>query len=94
MNGLDSVLGWMAIGAAASLVAMMWPFLRGSGGVIAKLIVGPLGAVVGALLSHWAFPHEPPEERLTFAALGAIIALLLVQVFWTRYARARMPVAT
>jgi uncharacterized membrane protein YeaQ/YmgE (transglycosylase-associated protein family) len=89
MNALDSILGWMAIGAAASLAAMVWPFLRGGAGVFLKLVLGPLGAVAGALISHIVLPDEPPAERLFFAAVGSIAALVLTQVAWTRYARAK-----
>ena len=89
MNALDSVLGWLAIGAAASLAAMIWPFLRGGAGVFIKLALGPLGAVAGALISHAVLPDEPATERLFFAALGAIVALGLSQFAWLRYARAK-----
>jgi uncharacterized membrane protein YeaQ/YmgE (transglycosylase-associated protein family) len=89
MNVLDSVLGWMAIGAAASLAAMVWPFLRGGAGVYIKLMLGPLGAVAGAVISHVILPNEPPQERLFFAAVGAIVVLGVAQVGWMRYARAR-----
>jgi uncharacterized membrane protein YeaQ/YmgE (transglycosylase-associated protein family) len=89
MNALDSVLGWLAIGAAASLAAMVWPFLRGGAGVFLKLVVGPLGAVLGALLSHVILPSEPPTERLFFAALGAVTALGLSQFAWQRFARSK-----
>ena len=89
MNALDSTLGWMAIGAAASLAALMWPFLRGTVGVIIKLLLGPLGAVAGALLSHLLLPNEPASLRLIFAAVGAIGSLLVLQVVWHRYSRSR-----
>jgi uncharacterized membrane protein YeaQ/YmgE (transglycosylase-associated protein family) len=89
MNALDSVLGWMAIGSAASLAAMIWPFLRGGAGVFIKLFLGPLGAVAGALLSHAILPDEPPQERLFFAAMGAVASLAVLQLGWHRYARAK-----
>jgi uncharacterized membrane protein YeaQ/YmgE (transglycosylase-associated protein family) len=89
MNGLDGLLGWAAIGAAASLAALMWPFLRGGTGVLIKLVLGPLGAVGAALTSHVAIPHEPPIERLIFAAIGAIASLVALQVVWQRYARSK-----
>jgi len=89
MNGLDSLLGWTAIGAAASLAALMWPFLRGGTGVFIKLLLGPLGAVGAALLSHLVFPDESPIERLVFAAIGAIASLVALQVLWQRYARSK-----
>jgi uncharacterized membrane protein YeaQ/YmgE (transglycosylase-associated protein family) len=87
MSALDSVLGWLAIGAAASLATMMWPFLRGGAGVFLKLFLGPLGAVAGALISHIILPDESPAERLLFAAIGAIAALAIIQIAWTRHAR-------
>jgi uncharacterized membrane protein YeaQ/YmgE (transglycosylase-associated protein family) len=89
MNALNSVLGWMAIGAAASLAAMMWPFLRGGGGVIIKLLLGPLGAIAGALVSRLIVPGESPTACLLFAAVGAIVALVVSQVAWQRYARSK-----
>jgi uncharacterized membrane protein YeaQ/YmgE (transglycosylase-associated protein family) len=89
MNALDSVLGWMAIGAAASLASMVWPFLRGGAGVFVKLFLGPLGAIAGAVISHVILPDEPPTERLLFAAVGAVAALGLSQFAWYRYARAK-----
>jgi uncharacterized membrane protein YeaQ/YmgE (transglycosylase-associated protein family) len=94
MNALDSVLGWMAIGAAASLAAMIWPFMHGGAGVIIKLLLGPLGAVAGAVISHLLIPNEPPAERLFFAAVGAIVALALTQVAWSRYVRSKRRLAT
>ena len=89
MNALDSVLGWMAIGVAASLASMVWPFLRGGAGPLIKLMLGPLGAVAGAVISHAHLPHESPSERLFFAAVGAIAVLALSQLAWQRYARSK-----
>lgn len=89
MNALDSVLGWMAIGAAASLAAMMWPFLRGGSGVIIKLLLGPLGAIAGAVTSHLVLRDESPATRLLFAAFGAIALLVVSQIAWQRYARSK-----
>jgi uncharacterized membrane protein YeaQ/YmgE (transglycosylase-associated protein family) len=88
----DSVLGWMAIGAAASLAGMIWPFRRGAAGVVVNLVAGVVGAVVGALLSYlvvpWA-PHGDGPARLVFAALGALASLGLVHAAWIRNARSR-----
>jgi uncharacterized membrane protein YeaQ/YmgE (transglycosylase-associated protein family) len=89
MNPLDSVLAWLAIGGAASIAALTWPFLRGAAGVVVKLLLGPLGAVAGALLSHLALPKEPAIARLFFAAAGAIALLVVVQIVWQRYARSK-----
>ena len=65
MNALDSVLGWMAIGAAASLAAMIWPFLRGGAGVIIKLLLGPLGAIA----RRGPQPRDPAQRDLRDAPL-------------------------
>jgi uncharacterized membrane protein YeaQ/YmgE (transglycosylase-associated protein family) len=89
MSAVDSLLGWVAIGAAASLAGMIWPFLRGGAGVVLKMLLGPLGAVVGAVISRAIAPNESPAEQLVFAAVGALVALALSQVVWTRYARSK-----
>ena len=89
MSIVDSLLGWLAIGAAASLAAMIWPFLRGSAGVIVKMLLGPLGAILGAVASKAVLPDESPAERLIFAAVGALVVLGLAQLAWLRYARSK-----
>jgi uncharacterized membrane protein YeaQ/YmgE (transglycosylase-associated protein family) len=86
---MGSVFGWAAIGAAASLAGMIWPFRRGFVGVIVNLLVGVAGAVFVALLSYFVVPlqaHREDTTRLLFAAGGAIAALCLVHVLWTRAA--------
>ena len=86
----DIVLGWIAIGAAASLAAMIWPFRRGALGVALNLLTGIGGAIGMALVSYlvWPSPHTAPA-RLLFAAIGAIGALWLVHAAWSKYARGR-----
>jgi hypothetical protein len=80
------VLGWMAIGAAASLAGMIWPFRRGVLGVVVNLCAGVGGAVMAALLSYLLVP--PPRgagmTRLFFAAAGAIASLGLAHAIWIR----------
>ena len=84
-----TVFGWIAIGVAASLAGMMWPFQRGAIGILVNLFVGMLGAVVGALSSFlflpWATHRETPA-RLFFAALGALAGLAIVHETWVRVA--------
>jgi uncharacterized membrane protein YeaQ/YmgE (transglycosylase-associated protein family) len=79
----DDVFGWMAIGAAASLAAMIWPFHRGTAGVVANLATGSVGAIAFGLTSSlfWPAAREGPV-RLPFAALGAIVALLVTHSLW------------
>ena len=80
MSAVDSLLGWLAIGAAASLAGMMLPFLRGGAGVVVKMLLGPVGAILGAVISHVIASGESPAEQLTFAAVGALVVLGLVSL--------------
>jgi len=89
MSILDSLLGWLAIGAAASLAGMIWPFLRGSAGVVVKMLLGPAGAIAGGLISRAILPDESQGLQLIFAAVGALDVLGLSQIAWVRYARAK-----
>jgi uncharacterized membrane protein YeaQ/YmgE (transglycosylase-associated protein family) len=85
-----SVFGWMAIGVAASLAAMMWPFRRGYLGVIVNLVVGPLGAVALGFLSLLFWPAGRPHQgpvHLFFAAAGALAGLGLMHVIWSHNRR-------
>lgn len=89
MSALDSVLGWLAIGAAASLAGMIWPFLRGGTGVLVKMIIGPLGAVAGGLLGRVVLPNESATAHLLFAAVGALALLGVSQIAWHRHVRSK-----
>jgi uncharacterized membrane protein YeaQ/YmgE (transglycosylase-associated protein family) len=91
MSVADSLIGWLAIGAAASLAGMIWPFLRGSAGVVLKLLLGPAGAIAGGLISKAILPSETQGLQLLFAALGALLVLGASQVAWVRYARQKSP---
>ncbi len=86
---IDTVFGWIAIGVAASLAGMMWPFQRGALGILVNLFVGILGAVLGALSSFLVLPwatHRETPARLFFAALGALACLAIVHGTWVRVA--------
>jgi uncharacterized membrane protein YeaQ/YmgE (transglycosylase-associated protein family) len=86
----DSVFGWIAIGVAASLAGMIWPFQRGAVGVVLNFVIGVGGSVAAALLSFLVLPgaHDAPA-RLAFAAVGALAALGAAHALWTRRANAR-----
>jgi uncharacterized membrane protein YeaQ/YmgE (transglycosylase-associated protein family) len=84
---IDTVLAWVAIGAAASLAGMIWPFRRGALGVALNLLAGILGAILAGLLSYVVLPrstHGETPARLTFAALGALTMLGLAHAEWLR----------
>jgi hypothetical protein len=83
MINSDEVLAWIAIGVAASLGGMIWPFRRGAVGVAMNVGVAATGAVALALLGQAILPlqHRGPL-RLLFAALGAVGALLLAHGIW------------
>ncbi len=77
MNTLvDSIFGWIAIGAAASFAGMMWPFQRGAAGIALNLFLGIAGAVLFGLVSLLILsgPHAV-TGHLGFAAAGAIATL-------------------
>lgn len=85
----DIVFGFVAIGVAASLAAMIWPFQRGALGIIVNVFVGALGAVLGGLASYLVLPwanHRETPARLFFAALGALAFLFIVHAAWVRVA--------
>jgi uncharacterized membrane protein YeaQ/YmgE (transglycosylase-associated protein family) len=84
--GGEGLFGWIAIGAAASLAGMIWPFRRGVIGVVVNLLAGIIGAVLCAVLSFLVVPwdgHGERPARLFFAAVGALASLGLVHVGWT-----------
>lgn len=82
----DEVLSWVAIGLAASLAGMIWPFRRGTAGVIANMAVGVLGAIGAALASLLVTPSNgSTPARLFFAALGALAALGIAHAAWARH---------
>ncbi len=87
--GTDTVYSWVAIGVAASLAGMIWPFQRGALGIVVNLFVGALGAVLGGLTSYLILPWESHREtpaRLFIAALGALAFLFIVHAAWVRIA--------
>jgi uncharacterized membrane protein YeaQ/YmgE (transglycosylase-associated protein family) len=85
---MDDIFAWIAIGAAASLAGMIWPFRRGAAGIGANLAAGSVGAVALGLASSlfWRSPDQG-HVRLLFAALGALVALLLAHGLWNRRVR-------
>jgi uncharacterized membrane protein YeaQ/YmgE (transglycosylase-associated protein family) len=83
---VDAMFAWMAIGAAASLAGMIWPFRRGTLGVVVNLLAGIFGAVLAGLASYLFLPsriHGDTPTRLLYAALGALAGLGLVHAAWT-----------
>jgi uncharacterized membrane protein YeaQ/YmgE (transglycosylase-associated protein family) len=84
---MDDAMAWAAIGAAASLVAMIHPFRRGMAGVMLNLAAGVAGGMMGGLISALAMPASLAHARpwqLFFSALGAIVALLITHAVHVR----------
>jgi uncharacterized membrane protein YeaQ/YmgE (transglycosylase-associated protein family) len=74
----------MAIGAAAALAVMIWPFRRGATGIVVNLVAGIVGALLAALFSLVVLPsglHGETPGRLLFAACGALASLGLVHAW-------------
>ena len=84
-----AVLGWLAIGLAASLAGMIFPFRRGAAGVVLNSLVGMAGALVAVLVSYWVIDGARPDApvRLAFAAVGAWVGLGLTHALWVSRAR-------
>lgn len=85
----DAVVALIAIGAAASLAGMIWPFPRGPLGVALNFAAGIVGALVGGLLG---FAVVRPgagatPDRMLFAAAGALVVLLAIHAVALRRAR-------
>ena len=77
------LLGWVIIGAAASLAGMIWPFLRGPTGALTNAVLGIVGAVTGAGVMLLVFHRGPGSPIcLAGAAAGAFAALLLGHATW------------
>ena len=82
----------MAIGAAAALAGMIWPFRRGAIGIAVNLVAGIGGALLAALVSLAVLPREGHAQspgRLLFAACGALASLAVVHAWSGRRVRAR-----
>ena len=80
----DTVIGSIAIGAAAALAGMIWPFRRGAVGIVVNLVTGIAGALLAALLSLVVLPSGRQGEtpgRLLFAAFGALASLGLLHAW-------------
>jgi uncharacterized membrane protein YeaQ/YmgE (transglycosylase-associated protein family) len=89
---LDNALAWIAIGAAASLAGMIWPFRRGVMGIVVNLLAGIVGALLGGLLSFLFMPygmHGNTPARLLFAAMAALASLGVVHVLGAHAASAQ-----
>ncbi len=88
MVSADDILACTAIGVAASLGGMIWPFRRGLVGVLLNVVVAVAGALTLGLLSGALLPRpQAGTTSLPFAALGAIVALLLAHALWNRQVR-------
>jgi uncharacterized membrane protein YeaQ/YmgE (transglycosylase-associated protein family) len=84
MVSIDEILAWTAMGGAASLGGRIWPFRRGLVGVFLNVVVAVVGALGLGLLSGAFLPRaHAGATRLAFAALGAIVALLLSHAVWS-----------
>jgi uncharacterized membrane protein YeaQ/YmgE (transglycosylase-associated protein family) len=88
----DTVFASIAIGAAAALAGMIWPFRRGAKGIAVNFAAGIGGALVAALASFAVLPKgRDGSARLLFAAFGALALLGLVHVWPARRHTRRPP---
>ncbi len=90
---LYTVLGWLAIGVAASVAGMLLPFRRGVAGIAMNVMSGAAGAFLVPLLSYFVIPARQPDTplRLAFAAFGALAAIGLAHFGYRRFMRRSRP---
>jgi uncharacterized membrane protein YeaQ/YmgE (transglycosylase-associated protein family) len=92
MITLTHILGWLGIGLAASLAALVWPFMRGPSGAVVNIVLGTLGSVLGPMLAI-VIGHVSPAAPVCIAcaAGGAIVTLVLGHLTWSGQAWATRP---
>ena len=85
----DAVVALIALGAAAGLAGMIWPFRRGPIGVVLNFVAGIGGALAGGLLGFAVMrpSGRSPTDRMIFAAAGALIVLIAIHALALRKAR-------
>jgi len=91
---IDDLFAWMSIGAAASIAAMIVPFLRGASGVIAGIASRVGGALAAGRLGWLLLPgtlHERRVDSLLCAAVGAVTLIAIVHALYARWAGSRHP---
>lgn len=94
MSDLSEVLAWIAIGAAAGIVANLWHDRRDAAGVVSKLLAGPAGAVIGGALGAVMFPYGRARMRLFDSAFFAFVALAVLHAVWALARNRRQPPQT
>lgn len=89
----DTVFASIAIGAAAALAGMVWPFRRGAKGIAVNFAAGIVGALLAMLASFAIMPsgHGDSSARLLFPAFGALALLALVHAWSARQSAGRPP---
>ena len=86
MTAISSVFGWMALGLAASLVAMALPNRRGYAGVLTNIVVGVAGALACGFLGRGVgLIHRVTDPSgFLLATVGALLALVGYHVAFNR----------
>ena len=89
---VDTILAWVLIGAACSLAGMIYPFRRGAMGLVVNAVVAIAGATALGAASWIALQgsaHERSVWSMTFAAVGALAAVVAVHLSYVLGLRAR-----
>jgi uncharacterized membrane protein YeaQ/YmgE (transglycosylase-associated protein family) len=84
-------VSWVVIGAAASLAGMIWPFLRGTRGVLSNMLLGASGGIVGgAVVAVGSSSHGRSPMCLAGAAVGSVVGLTVGHLLWRGWRSGRM----
>lgn len=90
-HGVESVLIWIGFGVLVGMVAKAILPGKDPGGVVATLVVGILGSIMGAgtLLFFWPEARVSPLSVIGFGVgtLGAIILLIVYRILAGRLFR-------
>jgi uncharacterized membrane protein YeaQ/YmgE (transglycosylase-associated protein family) len=86
MSGTEIVMAWVALGLCASMAGWIWPFQRGLFGILVNMAVAVGGAIGAGLLAFFLGGRGRTLVTTSFlwAVVGAIAALTVTHVLWTR----------
>jgi uncharacterized membrane protein YeaQ/YmgE (transglycosylase-associated protein family) len=78
-----NVLAWIVLGAFAGWLASL--VFRGTGlGVVADMLVGIIGAIIGGLILSWVLPGAFGIAAINFGSWGVALLAAVILLFLVR----------